>query len=102
MEILDKINNAEAICIYFKGNNCTTCDILFPKVENLIKASFPKIDFLAIDAPTNEKITAHYQVFSVPTIIVFFGGQETIRKGRHLSIPEFQHEIERYYDLYFA
>ncbi len=98
----EQISNAEVACLYFKGNKCSVCSYLEPKVQELIASSFPKMDFISINPEEDPKLAADYRVFSAPVIIILFDGKETIRKGSTTSLSELQHDINRYYDLYYS
>jgi len=46
-------------------------------------------------------ISSQYGVFTIPTIVVYFDGNETIRKSRHIGVGELAQAIERPYNLIF-
>ena len=62
---------------------------------------FPKIDFLSIDCEDQKEIAAQNMVFTVPTILVFFEGKESIRKSRNVGIEQLKGEITRTYNIIF-
>lgn len=96
------INEGEATCFYFKGLNCSVCTVLEPKIEALITTKFPKIKYRLVEPNSDPELAASMNVFSAPTIIVQFDGKEILRKGRNISMGEFEHELQRYYDLFFS
>ena len=49
----------------------------------------------------NQVISAHFNVFAEPTVIVFFDGKETIRKSRNFGLQELEDAIKRPYQLIF-
>ncbi len=91
-----------ATCYYFKGFNCSVCTVLEPKVAELMRTRFPKINYRLIEPDTAPELAARMHVFSAPTILVLLDGKEILRKGKTLSIPEFENELQRYYDLFFS
>lgn len=101
MDILQRIKETDAMCLYFKGARCSVCDILQPKISNLLEDRFPKIEFMVIDPEEYPNLVGRMHVFSAPTILVFFNGKETLRKSGNMSVPGFSEEIERIYDLFF-
>lgn len=102
IEDLEEILNTEiAVLLYFSTISCNVGEALEPKVINLVKTSFPKIDFYKIDLNFSPEIAAKYSTFVEPTILVFFEGKETIRKSRNIGIYELQEAIERPYKLIF-
>lgn len=98
----ERIQQDEAICFYFKGFNCSVCTVLEPKISDLIKEQFPKIKYRLVEPGTNLELSAQKNVFSAPTILVEFGGKEILRKGRNISLGDFENELQRYYDLFFS
>jgi len=99
---IDKIINSESICmLYFTTQSCSVAEALAPKVIDLIKNKFPKIKVYFIDINSSPKLSAHYQVFVEPTILVFVEGKETIRNARNISIFELDKDINRIYKLIF-
>lgn len=103
----DKINIAEdikgktAVMLYFKNDHCAPCIVLRPKVQELIKTEFPKMELIIVDSVQNPTLTGEYHVFANPTLLVFFEGKEYIRKSKYVSIPELQEEISRLYKMIF-
>ena len=100
-EIQETIAKVDAVLLYFNTNSCSVGEALEPKVLNLIKANFPKIEFYTIDINFQPKISANYNAFVEPTILVFFDGKETVRRSRNISIFELEEAIKRPYQLIF-
>lgn len=87
---------------YFSTEACSVCHVLKPKVEQLIKAKFPKIKLAYIKSDEQPDIAAANQVFTAPTLLVFFEGREYIRKSRNIGISELEQEISRLYSMIFS
>jgi len=101
LEIRNIIEKTDAVMLYFWGENCAVCDALKPKLHNLFANEFPKIEQIYIDAKQNSDIAAAFNVFAIPTTIVFLDGKEFAREGRALSIAAFREKLARVYDIYF-
>ncbi|NOR28745.1 MAG: thioredoxin [Lutibacter sp.] len=102
VEVLEKILISEiATLLYFNTQSCNVGESLEPKVRNLLKTRFPKINFYTVDINFHPEIAAKYTAFVEPTIIVFFEGKVTIKKSRNIGILELQEAIERPYKLIF-
>ena len=95
------IANNEACLLYFSTPQCNVCKILKPKLEELINDEFPEIKMGYVNSELLPEVSAQQRIFTVPTILVFLGGKEFIRKSRNISLSEFQREIERPYSMYF-
>ena len=97
---LDRIlKNNSAVVLYFSSPSCSVCHVLRPKVMQALEKEYPAIVRCHADISLTPEIAAQFQVFSAPTIIVFFEGREFIRKGRALSVDALIQEIKRPYEL---
>ncbi len=95
------IQETNAVLVYFSTISCNVGEALEPKVHQLLKTDFPKMDFYKIDMNFSPEIAAKHSAFVEPTILVFFEGKETIRKSRNIGIHELQSAIMRPYKLIF-
>ncbi len=100
-EFLKLKEKEPALLAYFSTEACNVCKVLKPKVGELIETVFPKIRTVYIQTDKVPEAAAQNQVFTVPTILVFFDGREYIRKSRNIGIGELQQEIDRPYSLFF-
>jgi thiol-disulfide isomerase/thioredoxin len=100
-EIIEKtIKDSEMILIYFGNKSCNVCNALKPKMEQLLK-EYPKIKNYQVDVGKYFEASAGYNIFTIPAILVFVQGKETIREARYISIQDIKNKIERYYNLLF-
>ena len=98
LEALQKMIGEEVgVLLYFSGEHCNVCHALRPKFKALFDKEFPQIRQIYLDAHENAEISAHYQVFSVPTMIVFLDGREFIREGRAVSMHKMTEQLKRPY-----
>jgi len=100
-ELKDKVANTSGIVLYFKNDACGPCLALRPKVQGLIETDFPKMEFEIVDTAKEPLLSRDYNVFSNPTILVFFEGKEYIRKSKNIGIGELRKEIDRLYKMVF-
>jgi len=105
IESLEKYNGTidqnDAALIYFSHEQCNVCKVLKPKIEELITENFPKIHLFYCDTIKYPEIAAQNSIFTVPTIIIYFGGKELYRKSRNIGIVELESLIERPYSMMF-
>jgi thioredoxin-like negative regulator of GroEL len=101
-EFLKLKNEEPALLAYFSTEACNVCKVLKPKVADLLQQEFPKIKSVYIQSDKLPEVAAQNQVFTAPTILVYFDGREYIRKSRNIGIGELQHEIERPYSMIFS
>jgi thioredoxin-like negative regulator of GroEL len=100
-EVNELIKSKPALMLYFSGEFCGVCKVLHPKISAAIKEEFPLLEQQTLTAEHNPKIAAQLNVFTLPTIIVYFEGKEFIRKVRNISVFGFVDEVKRPYGLFF-
>ncbi len=84
--------------LYLSRKDCGVCVALIPKIEEMIE-EFPNMDARYIDLDELPEAAGKFSIFTIPGILVFIQGKETIRKARYVSIDELHGEIKRYSDL---
>lgn len=94
------INENEIVLIYFGSESCNVCKALKPKAEEILKG-YPRIKSIEVDVEKSLSAASAYNVFTIPAILVFIDGKETIREARYISIQEIDNKISRYYNLLF-
>ncbi|MGL5354564.1 MAG: thioredoxin family protein [Clostridium sp.] len=99
-EVLEIIKNNEMTIIYFSGTSCGACEVIKEKVEKIV-TQYPAIETAEINAVVNSKIAAEYNIFSLPILLLFVDGKETIRLGRNFDGISFANTIDRYYKMIF-
>lgn len=101
-EYIQRIVQKEPIVLaYFSNSTCNVCKILRPKIEALINTNFPKIKFIYIDCELSQEVCGQNRVFSIPTVIIFTNGQESLRFSRFINIDELNDKLSRYYNFFF-
>jgi thioredoxin 1 len=100
-DITDILKSNDGVMLYFSGENCGVCHVLQPKIKMLFDEKFSKIHQVYISADKHQEIAASFNIFTVPSVMVFFENQEFIRESRHISIVELQTKVERPYGLFF-
>jgi thioredoxin-like negative regulator of GroEL len=100
-DIEQLINTNDALLLYFSGKNCGVCQALMPKIKSSFELNFPKIKQMFINADEYPAISAHFSIFTVPSILIFFEGKECRRESRHISVENLVQSTQRPYALYF-
>lgn len=96
------IGTKDAVLVYFSHDKCNVCKALKPKVSEMVLHKFSKMTLCYSDTVIYPELAAQLGIFSVPTIIIFFGGKEFYRFSRNVGISELCDVIERPYDLMFG
>jgi len=100
LEVLqESINSELGVLVYFSGEHCSVCHALRPKIKALFDEEFPKLKQIYIDAHEHIEISQHFQVLSVPTMLVFLDRREFIREGRLVSLHKLTQDLKRPYML---
>ena len=101
-ELKEKVAASPGIVLYFKNDRCAPCMALRPKVEELVYAQFPKMEFLILDTVEQPLLSSEYNVFANPTILVFFEGKEYVRKSKYIGTSELGQDMSRFYNMVFS
>lgn len=95
------IEQEDAVFAYFSHEKCSVCKTLKPKLSKALQEEFPLIKQVYIDIEKLPEVAGQQRVFTVPVIVVYFEGQESIRKARNVGVQELLSEINRPYKLLF-
>ncbi|MBU1958281.1 thioredoxin family protein [bacterium] len=98
-ELQNTIKTEVGVLLYFSGENCNVCHALRPKFKELFDTEFPQLKQIYLDAHENPEISAYFQVFSVPTMIVFMDGRAFVREGRTVSLHQLSQKLARPYGM---
>ena len=93
------IQNEESLALYFTSPGCGVCHVLKPKLEAMLQAEFPLIQFIEINIPNHPEITGQHRVFTAPTLLVFFDGKEYLRSVRNMGVTQIMEKLKRPYLL---
>lgn len=101
VELIDKaISDNKMILVYFGNNTWGVCVDLKPKLLALLD-NYEAIKFVYVDVEESHNVAIHYNIFTVPGILLYVDGKEFIREARHISMVELDNKINRYYNLLF-
>ena len=97
------IEKQAAVALYFKGARCSVCEVLEPKIKELIAADFPKFIFHSfLQNEETAPLAAHFSVFNAPTLLLFLEGKEILRSGKNTSISQLGAQLARPYEICFG
>jgi thioredoxin-like negative regulator of GroEL len=88
-----------AVMVYFSAPTCNVCHALKPKLMEALDANFKEFVVESVDISVEEDIAPHFDVFAIPTVLIFLDGKEFLRKSRHMSVDEVIRAIERPYKM---
>ncbi|MGL5766286.1 MAG: thioredoxin family protein [Sarcina sp.] len=99
-EVQEFIKENIMCIVYFSGGTCSACPAIKAKVKEVI-SKYEKIKFIDIDVASNLEVSASYDVFSMPLLLLFVDGKESMRLGRNIDFMDFEKNINRYYEMLF-
>ncbi len=88
------ITSAPIVIGYFSYPSCNVCKVLRPKVEAL-SAQYEEVDFIYVDTHEAPQLAGQYTIFTVPTIVIFVEGRESLRLSRNFSVGEVEAFLQR-------
>lgn len=88
-----------AVMVYFSAPTCNVCHALKPKLFEAIQKNFQEFEIVSVDISVSEDIAPYFNVFAIPTVLIFLDSKEFLRKSRHMSVDEVVREIKRPYDI---
>ena len=88
-----------AVMVYFSAPTCNVCHALKPKLMEALNVNFKEFVVESVDISVEEDIAPHFDVYAIPTVLVFLDGKEFLRKSRHMSVHEVISEIKRPYEI---
>ncbi len=98
-KLQNTIKEEVGVLLYFSGEFCNVCHVLRPKIKEVFDTEFSQLKQIYLDAEEHREIALHYQVLSVPTIIVFLDGREFVREGRSVSLHKMTEQFSRPYKM---
>ncbi|MBT0771887.1 thioredoxin fold domain-containing protein [Kineosporia sp. J2-2] len=89
----DVLASARPVLVDFSAGWCPPCQMIEPVLEQIAADEAARLRVLTLDVDENPVVADLYQVTSMPTLVLFRGGQEVARiKGirpRELILAEF-------------
>jgi thioredoxin-like negative regulator of GroEL len=95
------IEQNKAILIYFSSTTCGVCKALKPKIKKAFEDNYPNIIQHFLDIKQSQELANSLNIFSVPSVLIFFDGKEFFRKSRNISTSSLIYDIKRPYEIFF-
>ncbi len=96
-----EINSNLAVLLYFSTPHCNVCKVLKPKILLMLGEKYPEFKAYYINIEKSPAIAGQMSIFTIPTLLIFFGGKEFYRISRNISLEELMKTIERPYGILF-
>lgn len=97
---MDEIIKHETFALfYLSKTQCGVCKALKPKIK-MTADKYPLLKQYYINLDNDETIIGQYSLFTIPVVLVFIEGKETIREARYMSIDDIDSKLKRIFDLH--
>lgn len=91
-DIHDFLEGNKIKILYIGTRFCSTCQALFPKIEELAK-NLDFVNLMRVEIDEVREVASAFQVLSAPTILVFHNKKEYFRSSRYTRMDEFSEKI---------
>ncbi|RAL55976.1 hypothetical protein BLM37_00325 [Candidatus Gracilibacteria bacterium GN02-873] len=91
-DIHDFLEGNKIKILYIGTMFCSTCQALFPKVDEIVK-NLDFVDLMRVEIDEVREVASVFQVLSAPTILVFHNKKEYFRFSRYTRMEEFSEKI---------
>ncbi|MBL4561108.1 MAG: thioredoxin family protein [Labilibaculum sp.] len=91
----------ESFYIYFSAPSCGVCQVLEPKIRDMMQNNFPELKAFHIDSSRQPEISAQLGLYTNPGLLVYLEGKEFLRRSRSIGITQVEEDIKRAYNLLF-
>lgn len=100
LQIDTLIKEETMVLVYFGGEGCGVCNVIRPKIEELMK-NYPQIKTVIVEVEKSIEIASSYSIFTIPAVLLFIEGKEVLRGARFINLLDIKEKIERYYAMLF-
>lgn len=87
--------------LLFTGPACGVCDAIHPRLEDLLRDRFPRMQLQTIRCDMEPEKAATWDVREVPTVVICFEGAEVARFVRYFSLGQISESIRRPYEIFY-
>ncbi|MBL7825339.1 MAG: thioredoxin [Saprospiraceae bacterium] len=92
----DLINSDTPVLVDFYADWCGPCKVMAPVLQQVKSDVGEKVRIVKIDVDRHEALAGHYQVMSIPTLIMFKSGKEVWRQVGVVSASAIEKKVEDY------
>lgn len=100
-ELNQLIAETPFVVAYFSRPDCGVCTALKPKVRDMV-AALPEAQAYYVNLDEFPEAAGEYSIFTIPGIVLFVDGRETIREARYVSADDLESKMHRLHSLRFS
>lgn len=90
------INGSQLTLVDFFATWCGPCKMMHPVLEQLKDEMGESLRIIKVDVDKNEKLSENYRIQSVPTIILFRGGEAVWRQSGAMRLSDLKGVVLSY------
>ena len=90
------INGSQLTLVDFFAPWCGPCKMMQPVLEQLKDEMGESIRIIKVDVDKNEKLSENYRIQSVPTLILFRGGEAVWRQSGAMRLSDLKGVVSSY------
>ncbi|MDD3772720.1 MAG: thioredoxin [Weeksellaceae bacterium] len=90
MKFQELINQNKPVIVDFFAEWCGPCKVQTPLLQELKQKMGDAVSIIKIDVDKNRNLASHYQIQSVPTLMIFKEGEARWRKSGVFSAEELE------------
>lgn len=100
-ELKQLIAEKPFVVAYFSRPHCGVCTALKPKVNEMV-AELSEARAYYVNLDQMPEAAGEYSIFTIPGIVLFVDGRETIREARYVSADDLESKMHRLHALRFS
>ena len=89
------IQSGKPVLVDFYADWCGPCQTMKPILEDLKKRVGDSATIIKIDVDRNQQASKDYEIFSIPTLLLFKNGKEIWRKAGIVQSRELEQIIKQ-------
>lgn len=95
MTFSDLLNTDKPVLIDFYADWCAPCRAMKPILEDLKAKMGEDVMIYKIDVDRNQFLSERFSIMSIPTLMLFKGGEPVWRKSGIASVSELENVINK-------
>ena len=94
-EEMEKIIKSEPFVLFYLSRpSCGVCKALKPKIEAMA-GKYNRLKKVYFNLDNDETAAGQFSVYTIPAVLVFVYGKETVREARYISVDEIDEKLSR-------